>query len=136
MKFFFWNDYFGFLFLQNWFMFLILKKTCCNFPSQLILLHKQCSWFMVEDLEDQNKSKFQECVNHTTIACIRDLNKINLIWQYDFRLESIFLIVDVAAPKILLASKVANSDPKFIILLLSPGLGMSKSPINFAVYNW
>ena len=43
--------------------------------------------------------------------CLRDLDKFNLIWWFDFKLNHIFTTAP-AASKILLASKVVKSDPK------------------------
>ena len=40
-------------------------------------------------------------------VCIRDLDKLNLIWWFDIRLEPIFATAP-AAPKMLLASKVTK----------------------------
>jgi len=47
----------------------------------------------------------------TNTECIRYLDKLNLIWWFDFRLWLIYDTI-LAASKILLASKVVRSDPK------------------------
>ena len=48
--------------------------------------------------------------------CVKDLEKFNLIWWFDFRIEPIFPTAQ-AALKILFASKVVRKDQKIITLL-------------------
>ena len=54
-------------------------------------------------------------------ACIRDLDKLNLIWRFDFRLEPIS-VNDQAGPNVLLTLKVAKCETKVINLLFHPRL--------------
>ena len=58
-------------------------------------------------------------------VCIRDLNKLNLIWRFDFRLKPIFPIAPPAPRKIFLTLKVVKSDPKLITSLILPKLSIN-----------
>ena len=59
------------------------------------------------------------CLTFTSTMCIRELDLINLILWFDFRLDPIFATTPVA-PKILLASKMVKSDKKITIYLILP----------------
>ena len=57
---------------------------------------------------------------HIASECIRDWDELNLTWWFYFKLRSIFAAAPASSKKQLFASKVDNSEPKIIILLLLP----------------
>ena len=72
-------------------------------------------------------TRFVKC--HRTV-CFRELDKLTLIWWFDFSIEPIFSVTHQTASKMLPTSKVVKSEPEIKILSFSKV--KSKSLIHIA----